>query len=108
MRQSLSTALYLLKLESITSVINDFAFFGQEKYRIASDRPGSGNIKNIGWVTHVSELISGDGPFANLGEKVFDDYWMFYLTKDMARAAELPKRPYTNLESYLQYRGVDR
>lgn len=36
------------ELENITSVINSFEFFVQEKYRIASDRPGSGNTKNIG------------------------------------------------------------
>ncbi len=93
------------ELESITSVIRDFQFFAHEKYRIASDRPGSGNTKNIGSVTEISKLIHGAGPFAALGEAVFDSYWMYYLTADMARAAELRKRPYTNLKSYSKYRG---
>lgn len=95
----------LEELESITSVINNFQFFAQEKYRIATDRPGSGNTKNIGSVTDTSKLLDGAGPFAPLGVDVFDDYWKFYLTTDMARAAELPNRPYTNLASYLKYRG---
>ena len=96
----------LEELERITSVIADFQFFAQEKYRIASDRPGSGNTKNIGAVTNIEALVHGQGPFSQLGEDVFDDYWMFYLTKDMARAADLPQRPYTNLQSYLAYRGL--
>jgi hypothetical protein len=95
----------LEELESIASVIRDFEFFAQEKYRIALDRPGSGNTKNIGAVTEISRLVNGTGPFAELGLPVFDDYWRFYLTADMARAAELPSRPYTNLTSYLKYKG---
>jgi len=53
-------------------------------------------------------LVSGTGPFAALGEDVYDDYWMFYLTRDMAQALGV-KRPYTNLKTYLEYkeRGVD-
>jgi hypothetical protein len=96
------------ELESITSVVKDFQFFAQEKYRIALDRPGSGNTKNIGSVVEIGRLINGTGPFAALGEKVFDDYWMYYLTEDMARAAELRKRPYTNLQSYLKYRRLTK
>lgn len=94
------------ELERITSVIKDFQFFAQEKYRIASDRPGSGNTKNIGSVTEIDKLVNGSGPFASLGEDVFNDYWMYYLTKDMARAAELKRPPYTNLRSYLKYKGL--
>ena len=30
------------------SVIHDFQFFVQPKYKIAKDQPGSGNTKNIG------------------------------------------------------------
>jgi hypothetical protein len=52
--------------------------------------------------------MNGQGVFAELGEEVYDDYWMYYLTKDMAKALEIP-RPYTNLKSYLDYkqRGHD-
>lgn len=94
-------------LAKIPSVIRDFEFFAQPKYRIASARPGSGNTKNIGSATKIRELTDGRGPFAELGEHVYDDYWMFYLTRDMAAALEV-KRPYTNLKTYLEYkkRGI--
>jgi hypothetical protein len=96
-------------LEKIPSVIKNFRFFVQPKFRIASDRPGSGNTKNIGSVTKVDKIINGDGPFSKLGEAVYDDYWMYYLTKDMAKACDT-ERPYTNLKSYLEYkqRGIDK
>lgn len=94
------------ELESIASVIGDFEFFVQEKYLIASDRPGSGNTKNIGSVQDIHKLINGEGPFSRYGIKVYDDYWMYYLTRDMARAAELAKPPYTNLRTYLRYKGL--
>jgi hypothetical protein len=94
------------ELQSISSVIRDFAFFVQEKYRIASSRPGSGNTKNIGSITNIDELINGKGPFAKLGEEVFDDYWMYYLTKDMAKAAELRAAPYRNLDEYRKYKKL--
>jgi hypothetical protein len=95
-------------LTQIPSVIKDFKFFAQPKYRVASSRPGSGNTKNIGSVVKIEKLINGSGPFATLGEQVYDDYWMFYLTRDMAKALDI-ERPYTNLKSYLAYkeRGVD-
>ena len=93
-------------LESIPSVVKDFQFFAQPKYRIALDRPGSGNTKNIGSVSNLTTLIEGKGSFAELGEAVFDDYWMYYLTNDMARAVELPKPPYNNLKTYFQYKRL--
>jgi restriction endonuclease EcoRV len=95
-------------LPKIPSVIKDFQFFAQPKYRIATARPGSGNTKNIGSVTKIDAMIAGACPFASLGEEVYDDYWMFYLTRDMAEALGV-KRPYMNLKSYLEYkkRGID-
>jgi len=95
-------------LPKIPSVVKDFRFFAQPKYRIASSRPGSGNTKNIGSVVKIEQLVNGMGPFASLGEEVYDDYWMFYLTRDMAQALSLA-RPYSNLKSYIEYknRGVD-
>lgn len=95
-------------LEKIPSVMREFQFFAQPKYRLASSRPGSGNTKNIGSVNKTDQLLNGTGPFRSLGEEVYDDYWMFYLTRDMAQALEI-ERPYTNLKSYLEYkkRGSD-
>ncbi len=98
----------LADLKNIPSVIRDFEFFAQPKFRIAASRPGSGNTKNIGSVTKIPQLLAGTGPFAALGEDVYDDYWMFYLTKDMASALNVT-RPYANLTSYSTYkqRGTD-
>jgi hypothetical protein len=95
-------------IQKIPSVINNFEFFAWPKFRIATGRPGSGNTKNIGSVNRISDLRNGTGPFHKLGEVVYDDYWMFYLTKDMARALEV-ERPYTNLKTYVEYkeRGID-
>jgi hypothetical protein len=94
------------ELQNITSVVKNFTFFVQEKYKIAIDRPGSGNTKNIGSVVRINELVTGDGPFTKLGEEVFDDYWMYYLTKDMARAVDLKGAPYKNIKEYLQYKKL--
>jgi restriction endonuclease EcoRV len=94
------------ELEQIPSVIKDLWFFVQPKYRIAIDRPGSGNTKNIGATNKIAALVNGAGPFADLGEEIFDDYWMYYLTSDMARKAELPKPPYNNLASYFAFKKV--
>lgn len=96
------------ELDQIESVIRDFQFFVQPKYKIASASPGSGNTKNIGAINNVEKLINGKGIFSELGEEVYDDYWMYYLTNDMAKALEIP-RPYINLKTYLEYkeRGIN-
>ncbi len=96
----------LSDLKNIVSVVRDFTFFVQEKYQIATGRPGSGNTKNIGSVTKIDDLVQGNGPFAKLGEEVFDDYWMYYMTKDMARAVDLKSSPYKNLNEYKKYKGL--
>lgn len=96
------------ELDKIESVIRDFQFFVQPKYKIASASPGSGNTKNIGATTNLDYLVNGKGIFADLGEEVYNDYWMYYLTVDMAKALEI-NRPYINLKTYLEYkqRGID-
>jgi len=94
----------LNELRDIVSVVKDFAFLLQEKWRIAGERPGSGNTKNIGSVRDVKSLLEGTGPFASHGQDVFDDYWMNYLTADMARAIDSEVR-YRNLTEYWEWRG---
>lgn len=95
-------------LHKIPSVIHNLEFFAQPKYKIATARPGSGNTKNIGSIVKIKDLVGGKGPFANLGEEIFDDYWMYYLTNDMAKTLEV-ERPYTNLKEYHEYKskGLD-
>jgi len=95
-------------IDTIASVVRNFVFFAQPKYKIAIDQPGSGNTKNIGSVEQIHKLLEGSGPFSALGEEVYDDYWMYYLTNDMAKASEI-ERPYHNLKTYLEYKrkGAD-
>jgi hypothetical protein len=93
------------ELNDIPSVVKNLEFFAQPKYRIAKDTPGAGNTKNIGAVNDVSALVNGSGPFAALGEEVFDDYWMYYLNKDMAQACDLETPPYNSLDKYLEYKN---
>lgn len=92
--------------EKISSVAKDITFFVQEKWKIATDRPGSGNIKNIGSVSLIDDLINGNGTFAELGEDVFDDYWMNYLTSDMAKKAELRAPYYNDVATYKKFRNI--
>jgi len=93
------------ELESIVSAAGQFTFLLQEKWRIASDQTGSGNTKNIGSVRDISALVEGKGTFADYSEKVFDDYWMNFLTSDMARAIDSVV-PYHNLSQYRIWRGL--
>jgi len=91
-------------LQSIVSVVKGFTFLLQEKWRIASDRPGSGNTKNIGSVRDIQTLVEGNGPFARYSRQAFDDYWMNYLTEDMARAID-SEIPYRNLGECWKWRN---
>lgn len=53
------------ELQSITSVIRNFEFFVAEKWRIASDKSGSGNTANIGSINNIRDNINGQGMFSN-------------------------------------------
>lgn len=83
--------------------ISDVEFFAQEKYRIAGESAGSGNTTNIGSILgfSVSDFADGDGPFAKLGEDVFEDYWRNYgRTKS--------ERSYSNISEYRRWRSSMR
>lgn len=93
-------------LLSIASVIRDVRFFVQEKWRIASDKQGSGNTANIGSINRIDDIISGNGMFSGLGEKWFDDYWMNFGKITVADAAG-GTRTITKLTEFVSYRGGD-
>jgi len=88
----------------IESVVNDFDFFLQEKWKIAIDRAGSGNTKNIGSESNIDRLKSGNGifyrEFGEKGKEIFDNYWINYETKDMARKAERDNPRFNNIDTY--------
>jgi hypothetical protein len=66
------------ELHSIASVVRNFNFFVTEKWKIASDKGGSGNTANIGSINNIADIIAGKGMFSKLGEHWFDEYWMNY------------------------------
>lgn len=94
------------ELQSITSVIKDFRFFVAEKWRIASDKSGSGNTANIGSIQNIEDIVNGRGMFSHLGEAWFDDYWMNY-NKIIIPDGKGGTRRITNLKDFVQYRRGD-
>lgn len=66
------------ELHAIASVVKNFQFFVTEKWKIASDKGGSGNTANIGSINNIADIITGKGMFSKLGENWFDEYWMNY------------------------------
>lgn len=67
----------LSDLEKIESVIGKLEFFFIEKWKIATDRQGSGNTANIGGlIIKREDMDYGNGIFKS--EKEFDEYWMNY------------------------------
>lgn len=64
---------------------------------------GSGNTRNIGGTNDINSLLNGMGPFSELGEDVFDDYWMNYYNKQDAKNSGIGTPHYNNLESYKAY-----
>ncbi len=94
------------QLKSISSVVKDFQFFVVEKWKIASDKGGSGNTANIGSIVHIDDIINGRGMFSKLGEKWFDDYWMNYkkikTTNDKKETITI-----ANLAAFVAYKKED-
>ena len=94
------------KLQAITSVVRDFQFFVAEKWKIASDKCGSGNTANIGSINNIDDIVNGNGMFSRLGESWFDDYWMNY--KKITAFDEKGKtRKITSLRDFVEYRKGD-
>lgn len=96
----------LSELQSITSVIQDFQFFVAEKWRIASDKSGSGNTANIGSINNIVDIINGNGMFSKLGEEWFDDYWMNYRKITIPDGRGGTKK-ISNLRDFVNYRRGD-
>jgi len=94
------------ELRSISSVIKDFEFFVAEKWKIASDKSGSGNTANIGSINKIGDIVLGRGMFSDLGEEWFDDYWMNYgkitITEENGKTKQI-----RNLKDFVAYRGGD-
>lgn len=100
--------LELEKLESITSVIKDLVFFAEEKWKISSDKGGSGNTANIGSIHYIEDILKGNGVFKNLGEKIFDEYW---INQGVLKVPDPKKegnfKKLTTLTEFLEFRGME-
>lgn len=72
-------------------------YFIQEKYKIAGDKPGSGNTENIGSIltNNIVDFKNGNGLFSKLGNDVFEDYWRGY------PKYRVKTKQYTTLQQYL-------
>jgi Restriction endonuclease EcoRV len=72
------------ELEHIPLPFANVEFFMQEKWRISSDRAGSGNTTNIGSITAtLEEFQAGKGVFKS--EEEFLAYWRGYERTDAER-----------------------
>ena len=94
------------ELRSIASVVENFQLFAVEKWKIASDKSGSGNTANIGSINRIEDIIGGHGMFSRLGEKWFDDYWMNYKQITIPDGKERTKK-ITSLKEFVEYRKGD-
>jgi len=94
------------ELRSITSVMKNFEFFVAEKWRIASDKGGSGNTANIGSIKNIADIVNGRGMFSKLGESWFDDYWMNY-GKITVKGKKGTTKKIANLADFVKYRKGD-
>ena len=90
-------------LKSITSVVKDFDFFAAKKWKIASDKHGSGNTANIGSIVDIGSLKGENGIFSALGEEWFDEYWINYGSATRIKNGESVK--ITALKDFLEFKG---
>lgn len=90
-------------LKSITSVIKDFEFFVAEKWKIASDKQGSGNTANIGSTLGIEDLRHENSIFSQLGEEWFDEYWINFGSATMVKDGKIVK--ITSLKDFLEFKG---
>ncbi|HHT9021213.1 TPA: EcoRV family type II restriction endonuclease [Flavobacterium psychrophilum] len=100
--------LKLDELDKITSVIKDLVFFAEEKWKISSDKGGSGNTANIGSIQYIDDIIKGNGVFKNLGEKIFDEYWInqgVLKVPDTSKVGNYKKL--TKLTEFLEFKGMN-
>ena len=92
------------KASQIPSPVTDVKYFVAEKYKIAGEKPGSGNTANIGTfpAKNMQDFVDEKGPFAFLGNDVFEDYWNNYPTP--SERSNKKKIIYTDLKGYIEWK----
>ncbi|MBQ9418829.1 MAG: EcoRV family type II restriction endonuclease [Synergistaceae bacterium] len=93
------------EISVIPAVIKKLIFFAAEKWRIASDKSGSGNTANIGSIKRIENILSGNGVFARAGEDIFNDYWVNF-GRISVRGTNGKYKKLSSLSEYLRYRGL--
>ena len=91
-------------LNEIPSVIHDFLFFAEEKWKIASDKVGSGDTANIGSIEKIEDILNGNGVFVKAGEEYFDAYWIDRGKVYISVGGKQKK--VSTFEEYLQHKGL--
>ncbi len=105
--KSEETRIYTIgEIEKIPTVIKDFLFFAEEKWKIASDKGGSGNTANIGSIQKIDDILSGNGVFAKAGEELFDDYWANFGKMEILIGGK--RKKLSSFGEYLEYRGLPK
>ena len=85
------------QLSEVALPYKNVRVFVQEKWRISSDRAGSGNTTNIGSiVARIQDFENGSGPFSS--EDEFLDYWRNY-----GRTAAERKGQFKNIAEYRKW-----
>lgn len=85
------------QLEDIPLPIGNVEFFVQDKWRISSDRAGSGNTTNIGSIRGtINDFRAGNGPFES--EEEFLEYWRSY-----GRTAR-ERTDFSNIDSFRRFK----
>lgn len=92
------------EIESMPAVIKNFLFFAEEKWKIASDKGGSGNTANIGSIQKIEDILNGNGVFVKAGEELFDDYWANFGKIEILVNGK--RKKLSSFEEYLAYRGL--
>ena len=92
-----------LNEDNIEPPFTNVEYFIQEKYKIAGDKPGSGNTENIGTIhsKNINDFKEGKGLFSMLGNELFEEYWRGYPKYRDSR------KNYTSLKEYLDKNNKD-
>ena len=93
------------EIADIPAVAGDFVFFAAEKWRIASDKGGSGNTANIGSIKNIPDILAGNGTFALAGEDMFDEYWSNYGRLQILESNG-STHPLRSFGDYLQFKNL--
>lgn len=89
----------LEEASSIQVPYDNVVVFVKERYKLAGEKPGSGNTENIGSfkLRNPEDYKNYDGPFAIFGNDIFEDYW-----KNYPRYREV-STTFTNIDEYISW-----